>query len=113
LRRESKLSLIKIAILRLDYQAPECLIEERVLDRMQEIADGHPLEPILVRFDGESYFVYDGFHRVEAARRSGISEIDAEISPGTLQEMEEEYRKYLEAMRTDLRSGALPQPGKR
>jgi uncharacterized ParB-like nuclease family protein len=113
IEEESKLSLIKIAILRLDYQAPECLIEERVLERMQEIADGHPLEPILVRFDGESYFVYDGFHRVEAARRSGILEIDAEISPGTLQEMEEEYRKYLDTLRTDLRSGARPQPGKR
>jgi uncharacterized ParB-like nuclease family protein len=103
-------SHIKIAILRLDYQASECLLEERVQERMQEIADGHPMEPILVRFDGESYFVYDGFHRVEAARRSGIVEIDAEVSPGTLQEMEEEYRKYLDALRTELRSGAGPNP---
>jgi ParB-like chromosome segregation protein Spo0J len=73
---------------------------------MEQIANGEPLEPILVRFDGESYFVQDGFHRVEAARRSGISQIDAEISPGTPQEMEGEFRKFLDALKTDLSSRA-------
>jgi uncharacterized ParB-like nuclease family protein len=108
---EPKLSLIKIDILRLDFQAAECLIEETVRDKMQQIANGQPLEPILVRFDGESYFVQDGFHRVEAARRSGISEIDAEISPGTMQEMEHEFRKFLDALKTDLASRPDGNPG--
>lgn len=45
-----------------------------------------------VRFDGQNHFLQDGFHRLEAALRLGIKLIDAEISSGTLQEMQAEWR---------------------
>ena len=52
----------------------------------------------LVRFDGTEYFLQDGFHRVEAARREGMEELEAEIKPGTLAEMESEFREYVRAL---------------
>ncbi len=76
-------------------------------ERMRQLADGQPFGPIVVRFDGESYFVQDGFHRVEAARRFGLAELDAEISPGTLQMMEGEFREMLSVLKRDLREGKL------
>jgi ParB/Sulfiredoxin domain len=72
---------IELSVLRLDFQSSECLDEEAVQEKMQRLLDAEAFEPIIVRFDGESYFVQDGFHRVEAARRCGVSEIEAEILP--------------------------------
>jgi hypothetical protein len=74
-------------------QDRECLIEEVVQTYLARIAEEEALDPVTVRFDGESYFLQDGSHRVEAARRSGFSEIDAEVLPGTLQEMEAEFHE--------------------
>jgi hypothetical protein len=54
---------------------------------------------------GSLNFLQDGFHRVEAARRSGLSEIDAEILPGTLQGMEAEFHEMLKNLKDDLRRG--------
>jgi hypothetical protein len=99
-------SRIKLEILRLDFQSAKCLIEETVREKMQQIADGQSLEPIAVRYDGESYFVEDGFHRVEAARRAGLTEIDAEISAGTLAEMEAEWIRMMEVQKAELSAWA-------
>jgi hypothetical protein len=94
---------IDLGILRLDFQSPECLIEEVVWKYAERITVGETLEPITVRFDGESYFVQDGFHRVEAARGCGLSGVDADISPGTLQDMEAEFCEMLKILKADLR----------
>ena len=45
----------------------------------------------------------NGFHRVEAARRLGRRRISAEVIPGTLEEMEAEFRQMMEAVKRDLR----------
>jgi uncharacterized protein (DUF1015 family) len=94
---------IKLSALRLDFQSSECLIEEVVQEKVSQIANGEALQPIIVRFDGESYFVQDGFHRVEAARRSGLTALDAEILLGTLNDMEREFREMLAKLKADLR----------
>ena len=95
---------IRLNDLRLDFQPPECLFEERITEIMLQISDGQALEPITVRFDGNAYYIQDGFHRVEAARRCGLSEIDAEILSGTLQEMEQQFRTMLKSSLAKLRS---------
>jgi hypothetical protein len=98
-----QISRIKLSLLRLDFQDSECLIGEIVQKNVDRIADGETLEPITVRFDGESYFVQDGFHNLEAAHRCDQSEIEAEILPGTLQDMEAEFHEMLNALKRDLR----------
>jgi uncharacterized ParB-like nuclease family protein len=83
---------LRIDSLRLNFQGPECLFEEVVREKMMQLAAGESFPPIVVRYDGESYFLQDGFHRVEASRRTGAEEIDAEVLAGTLEEMEKEFR---------------------
>ena len=85
--------------LRLDFQAAECLIEPIVLEYISIIERGEPLPAIQVRFDGHDHFLQDGFHRVEAARRCGLSELRAEVLPGTLSDMEAEFREFTRQMR--------------
>jgi uncharacterized ParB-like nuclease family protein len=86
-------SRLRLDSLRLDFQSPECLFEEVVHEKMMQIAAGESFEPVVVRWDGESYFLQDGFHRVEASRRTGAEEIEAEVLAGTLEEMEQEFQK--------------------
>ena len=71
------------------------LIEERVTayrDRMRRRAK---VDPVLVYYDGESYFLKDGFHRVEAARSLGRKTIVAEVISGTRAGMAAEWKKFL------------------
>jgi ParB-like chromosome segregation protein Spo0J len=96
------ISRLRLDSLRLDFQDPECLLEDVVHEKMREIAAGESFEPIIVRYDGESYFLQDGFHRVEAARRCAVPELDAEILAGTLQDMEQEFQESLARIKSDL-----------
>lgn len=65
-------------------QARERLDEAAVEDYMEQL-DGNPeaLPPILVVDTGSELLVWDGFHRVEAAVRLGITHIPAVITTGT------------------------------
>jgi hypothetical protein len=44
---------------------------------------GDTFPPIVVFYDGADYWLADGFHRLEAHRRHGLEEIDADIRQGT------------------------------
>ena len=57
---------------------------------VQQIAEGGLRFPPVVLFaegegegDGPTYWLADGFHRVLAARRAGLTEFPAEVQPGT------------------------------
>jgi len=63
---------------------------------------GEEVPPIRLRFDGTDYLLEDGFHRVEAAKRVGVEEIEAEVLPGTLVGMEANYQEYLKALKKSL-----------
>lgn len=93
---------LAIDIIRLDFQPAENLIEETVLGYIELLRDGKKLEPVQVRFDGKHFLLQDGFHRLEAARRVGASIIIAEVSPGTLAEMEAEFQQGLKQIKASL-----------
>ena len=89
--------------IRLDFQPPENLIEETVQEYVEQIRRGDKLTPVYVRFDGSDYFCQDGFHRLEAARRTGLKKIKAEVFPGTLADMEADWQECLKRLHADLR----------
>jgi hypothetical protein len=50
----------------------------------EQIAEGDlHFPPIIVFTDGREYWLGDGFHRVGAAQKAGLTELAAEVRPGT------------------------------
>lgn len=77
--------LLNIEKLALDggTQSRAGLNDEHVRRLMEAIENGASLPSIRVVYDGTRYFVYDGFHRVEANKRLGRLGIGAEVEQGT------------------------------
>jgi uncharacterized protein (DUF1015 family) len=101
--RGANLSKISVNAIRLDFQPQENLLEDTVNEYVEMLQHGEELPPIRLRFDGTDYFLEDGFHRVEAAKRVGVGEIEAEILPGTLADMEVNFQEYLKALKKSIR----------
>lgn len=53
---------------------------------VEQIEDGKDLEPVIVFYDGESYWLADGFHRWHAHRNSCIDAIACSIHQGSRRE---------------------------
>lgn len=64
-------------------QARAELNENTINDYQMEMKSGAKFPPVVVFYDGESYWLADGFHRVEAALRAGFVKIHAEVKQGT------------------------------
>jgi hypothetical protein len=56
---------------------------ETVADYAADMLEGAVFPPVVLYHDGAEYWLADGFHRVEAARRIDRQEIDAEVREGT------------------------------
>ena len=56
---------------------------ETVADYAADMLDGAVFPPVIVFHDGADYWLADGFHRVEAARKIDRKEIEVEIRDGT------------------------------
>jgi len=62
-------------------------LDEETIERYMECFEQLP--PVVVFDIAEGYLLADGFHRIEAAKRLGLDEIEAEIRQGTRQNAEE------------------------
>ncbi len=59
------------------------LSAETIAEYRDAMAAGAAFPPVVVFHDGTTYWLADGFHRVEAARTSGATEIAADVRQGT------------------------------
>jgi hypothetical protein len=84
--QEARASSLDIARIRVDggTQSRKSLSEEVAEQYARLMADGVVFPPVRVWFDGDNYWLSDGFHRVEAARRTGLAQILIELRQGTL-----------------------------
>lgn len=58
-------------------------LDERVIDEYSEaMREGAAFPPVVVFHDGSDYWLADGFHRVRAAERAGLGELDADVRQG-------------------------------
>jgi len=80
--------IIAIKDIRLDGGTqPRATIDfETVFDYMDAMADGANFPPVVVFYDGASYWLADGFHRVKAAEQAGSDEIACDLHQGTQQD---------------------------
>lgn len=80
-----KLSTDKII---LDWQAqPRAHMNSEIVEEYTEAwKDGAQFPPVIVFSDGVSYWLADGWHRVNGAKAAGIEEIDADVRAGALRD---------------------------
>lgn len=64
-------------------QSRSSVYQNVVDDYASAIEDGSKFPPVVVFFDGENYWLADGFHRHSAYSNLGIDYVDAEIRQGT------------------------------
>lgn len=78
-------SSLRIADIRRDggTQPRAGLDDAHVNDLVAALAAGETLPPVDVMYDGAAYWLYDGYHRVEATSRAGRYTVQAVIHQGT------------------------------
>lgn len=78
--------MIALDVLVIDerVQSREKMNRERVEEYALAFKNGEKFPPIIVFYGGITYWVADGFHRVEAARMAGKTEIMADIRGGDI-----------------------------
>jgi hypothetical protein len=64
-------------------QPRAALDTDTISEYADDMTEGAQFPPVTVYYDGETYWLADGFHRVAAATRIEVREIDAEILQGT------------------------------
>lgn len=82
---EIRMKAINLAAIRLDgdTQSRAEINNDAVSDYVDAIKDGAEFPPIVVFFDGATYWLGDGFHRVHAFRTAGRASINADVRDGT------------------------------
>ena len=91
-------TMLPIDSIRPDFQGEEYLDRDKVESFAAAIRGGEALPPIIVRFDGETYWLQDGFHLLHSAKALGQSEIAVEIRPGSYSDIEAEWQAGLKAL---------------
>jgi hypothetical protein len=76
---------LRIALLRLDgdTQPRETINYSVVEEYAERIQAGDKFPPVVAFFDGEHYWLGDGFHRVYAHQSVGLEDVEAGIRPGS------------------------------
>ncbi len=96
--------LIEIDALDLSFQPPDCLITETVDEYVRSLRSGKDFQPVEVYSDGETLLLFDGFHRIAAARIVRVKTVEANVTAGTYADMKARWHEYLERLRAELRS---------
>lgn len=64
-------------------QARAGLSDETIRDYMLDMLSGATFPPVVVFYDGEVYWLADGFHRLQATKQAGQAYIAADLRQGT------------------------------
>lgn len=80
----SKIVRLRISALRRDpsVQSRVDTYQPKVDEYAEAMKRGETFPPIKVFFDGKTYWVADGFHRVPAAQQAGMKTIEADVTKG-------------------------------
>src|SRR5262249_59008661 len=63
-------------------QPREVLSDEVIADYAEQMQEGAKFPPVVAFFDGERYWLADGWHRLAAAERLEFEDFPVEVHPG-------------------------------
>jgi hypothetical protein len=69
-----------------DTQPRASLDDSVVHEYAERMTEGDVFPPVLVYFDGDEFWLVDGFHRVAAAARAKIPELSCQVRQGTIED---------------------------
>lgn len=77
---------LKVSDIRIDggTQIRKQLSQDKVSEYAEQMNDGEVFPPIIVFFDGSSYWLASGFHRLFATKLNGKETISADVKDGTV-----------------------------
>lgn len=77
---------LKVSDIRIDggTQIRKQLNQNKVSEYAEQMKDGETFPPIIVFFDGSSYWLASGFHRLFATKLNGKETISADVKDGTV-----------------------------
>jgi protein gp37 len=75
--------MLDVLILDADVQPRETMASSVIKDYAKLYCEGHTFPPIVVFQHGIDYWLADGFHRVQAAKEAWLTELPADVQPGT------------------------------
>jgi hypothetical protein len=77
---------LKVSDIRIDggTQIRKQLNQNKVSEYAEQMTDGETFPPIIVFFDGSSYWLASGFHRLFATKLNGKETISADVKEGTV-----------------------------
>ncbi len=86
--------LLNIELIRTDggTQSRAGLYEKTLATYVDDLRNGDQFPPVDVVYDGQHYWLYDGYHRHEAHRRAGSTQIAANVHQGD--QAEAQWRSY-------------------
>jgi ParB-like chromosome segregation protein Spo0J len=90
---------LPIKAIRRDFQGEGYIFDEKVTEIASALRSGIVLPPVVVRYDGETYWLQDGFHRIAAMVSIGWEETEAEVIPGTLADIQSDFDRMIREMR--------------
>lgn len=79
------MSAINLSDIRIDggTQSRASIDQQAVADYADAMAAGDKFPPVIVYFDGSTYWLADGFHRYQAYARAKIEAVPADVRQGT------------------------------
>ena len=88
MQKTEKVRNVKLALIRIDgdTQVRASLDQDVVQQYSEHMLDGDAFPPVIVFWDGSSYWLADGFHRYFATKNNNIEDISAEVNEGTLEQ---------------------------
>ena len=69
-----------------DAQSRAAMNQAVIRDYVEAMTDGAEFPPVTLFADGETLWMADGFHRLQAAKEAGLTEIAADVREGTLRD---------------------------
>lgn len=82
----NKVLNIQLVTVHPQCQSRVAILESDVDEYAELMKEGVEFPPISVKHDGQTYFVYDGFHRFFAAKKIGKASIACNVEQGSLRD---------------------------